>query len=190
MKHRWQQQYMAAALRASEDEWERASSVSGHTSPAYGTQPSNFPQPYPPFPMYGYAPPQSSGSPMSWMFPYPPSLASSPHRAFPPHPIAGSPGMYGYGTGAQSVFSGELGPRPATHSQLHSKTASSPDAGRGRYRDPRLEQQAASSPLGRHKQVPINFISPSASSVWEKSKADWDEMRTPRKQRLSTQFIN
>lgn len=119
MKQAWQAQYMAAALRASEDEWERASAISGHTAPNPSTFPTfpNYAPSHPPFMGYGF--PQG--------FPGPP-------QGYPP--FAPPPGMpmfgmgmgyghghglgqgqrhgYGYGTASQSVFGGEFGP-PSTH---------------------------------------------------------------------------
>lgn len=190
MKQHWQQQYMAAALRASEDEWERASSVSGHTSPPIPIPLSSpgFGQPYPPFPMYGYPSAQTGVSLMPWMFPFQ-ANPSSPTGGYPqyPRPGVGAPGMYNYGTGAQSVFGDEFGPSPGTRNQFrsHSTTALSPDATSGRYRDPRLEFSSNSSPLGKQK-----YSLPTSSTHPISKAGDWSELPTPRKPRPSTHFIN
>ncbi|WWC93754.1 hypothetical protein V866_000590 [Kwoniella sp. B9012] len=137
MKQQWQMQFMAAAFRASEEEWERASCVSGqtnHTLPASFGQASGgyaAQQPYSSmpqmgwggmmgqFPMGGYGYPQGQG-----LFPNPNQLygynmpPQSPGPGFGGSPSQG--GMYSYGTGgggAQSVFGGEFGPPPITPSQ-------------------------------------------------------------------------
>ncbi|WWD02557.1 hypothetical protein V865_000597 [Kwoniella europaea PYCC6329] len=137
MKQQWQMQFMAAAFRASEEEWERASCVSGqtsHTLPASFGQASGgyaAQQPYVSmpqmgwggmmgqFPMGGYGHPQGQG-----MFPHPNQLYGYNMPPQSPGPgSGGSPsqgGMYSYGTGgggAQSVFGGEFGPPPITPSQ-------------------------------------------------------------------------
>lgn len=156
MKQAWQAQFMAAAYRASEDEWERASAVSGTTSNApssfspmaqmpamppmppvgsmphmaqmnmgygmpYGFPGMPMPQMSPgmgitgmPSPMGGMMSPMGlPGMPMPGMqgmpwYPSFPSGASSVHGS-----VGGGgsvPGMYSYGTSAQSVFGGEFGP--------------------------------------------------------------------------------
>ncbi|OCF76158.1 hypothetical protein I204_03457 [Kwoniella mangroviensis CBS 8886] len=136
MKQQWQMQFMAAALRASEEEWERASCVSGqtnHTLPAsFGQASGGYPahQPYSSmpqmgwggmmgqFPMVGYGYPQGQG-----MFPNPNQLYGYNMPPQSPGPGFGGSssqgGMYSYGTGggAQSVFGGEFGPPPITPSQ-------------------------------------------------------------------------
>jgi hypothetical protein len=133
MKQQWQAQWMAAAYRASEDEWERASSVSGHpgsTSPpvppsaAFQSLPMNMNMAalmgmgmgmglssYNAVP-YGY---QGVPHPQPFYGYAPPFQHPGPPQGYPgmsfAHPAAaGQGGMYSYGTAAQSVFGGEFGP--------------------------------------------------------------------------------
>ena len=115
-----------------EEEWERASSVSGHPEQAQSAHghhsispPPFFNMPISPFPMsYGLPPAQQLFMPPYGMpFPgYPPNFAM-PAPGFPSSPGGG--GMYSYGGGAQSVFGGEFGPPPLMPSmrpQASSKT--------------------------------------------------------------------
>lgn len=120
MKEMWQAQYLAAATRAFEDEWERQSNVSGTTGPApsvhhsYQSQQPPMPMPqYPGYPMppsphqqYGIPPFGGYGFPAQvpsqYMYP---AWTASPHAQ--PQP---EPSMYAFGPGAQSVYGGEFGP--------------------------------------------------------------------------------
>jgi len=130
MKQQWQASYMAAAFKASEDEWERASSVSGPTRTSNHQSAQMQPQ-YPYHP--GFPPPPAM--PMHMSTPFPPHYMYPGHQLFPPYgpgmpqlpygqpqnflsqaPIAQSMG-YQYGAGAQSVYGGGFG--PASH-QTHS----------------------------------------------------------------------
>ncbi|ORY35606.1 hypothetical protein BCR39DRAFT_555744 [Naematelia encephala] len=104
MKQAWQAQYMAAAYRASEDEWERQSNASGPPAAPIVHPHAPFPYPQMPMPMfpqamYGYPgpPSQHSGAPY-----YPPTFPIPPQQ---------TGGMYSYGHPvAQSAFGGEFGP--------------------------------------------------------------------------------
>lgn len=117
MKQQFQAQWMAAAYRASEEEWERASVVSGAATQggdgiaplsSYASMPqlSHFQVPY------SYPPgwnPQYGGMPM----PYPayPHAFAPPPFGWAPSPQMGSPGgFYSYAPGAQSVYGGGFGP--------------------------------------------------------------------------------
>ncbi|WRT68373.1 uncharacterized protein IL334_005349 [Kwoniella shivajii] len=124
MKQQWQMQFMAAAYRASEEEWEKASAVSGqtnHTLPAsFGQGQTQQIQP-----MWGNMN-VNMGMGMGQQFPNSSSIMNGgsmgygyPQGGFPPYgyPIppqtsvgGGGGGMYSYGVGAQSVFGGEFGP--------------------------------------------------------------------------------
>jgi len=137
---------MAAAYRASEDEWERASAVSGQTSNTQAQQP-----PFSPFGAmgqmqmqmgqvpYGYPSPmgQMPGWPMPgmgmpgmpmpgmggmgampWIPPY--AGSSSGQSLISQHTGGGGVGMYGYGAGTQSVFGGEFGPPQQQRSTFYS----------------------------------------------------------------------
>jgi len=187
MKHHWQQQYMAAALRASEEEWDRASSVSGHTSPAIAMGGPSYAQPYPPFPMYGVLPHQQPMPSMPWMFPYPPNPNASRVPGYPQQPGGG--GMYGYGTGAHSVFGGDFGVPVITSSRLRSTSTQPPENHRGIYHDPRAEPSLSSSPSNRPKYAPTSNGTPLPPASWRKTD-DWEETSTPRKARPSTQVIS
>lgn len=83
MKQQWQAQYMAAAYRASEDEWERQSNASAH--PAAVNPPPAMPH-VPPYPVgpYNMALPPGFQMPMPYGYP-----------SFPvgPMPALGQPGM-------------------------------------------------------------------------------------------------
>ncbi len=132
LKLQWQNHYMAAAYRASEEEWERASSVSGHPGPSRSTSPQ-FQKAMPSAAMYHQypqytvspQPPLAHGYPASqpqpqFMYPYP-GMPSSPYNH--PHEIYATPPQsvgYGYGTPypAQSVYGGEFGPPSFSHPQL------------------------------------------------------------------------
>ena len=103
---------MAAAYRASEEEWERASSIHGTTD-----QTSSTTQPVPPFPFtpnfgtpaYGIPPMPYSvhpslsqgGMAYPYLLPGPPSFPMSP---------GSESGGYAFGPSPQSVFGGEFGP--------------------------------------------------------------------------------
>jgi hypothetical protein len=108
MKEMWQAQYMAAASKAFEEEWERQSNVSGSVAPSVQsfspyTQTPSTQQHYPPMAMgYNY-PPQ---------FRMYPSPHPGPHMPWTPPPHEQS--MYAYGPGTQSVYGGEFGP-PSMH---------------------------------------------------------------------------
>ena len=184
IKQHWQEQYMAAAFRSSEDEWERASSVAGHIPPAFSMPPPLFPQPYPPFPMCGY--PQLA---VPWGFPYPHNAGAD----FTFGPSTGLPGMYSHGTNLQAAFGSDFGPSPVTRSEKYHSVASS-DVFRGRYQDPRQEQTFA-SPYVSHRNLPAfdapnPSVSSNVSSLREKPRGEWDGMPTPRKSRPPTQSVN
>jgi hypothetical protein len=122
MKEVWQAQYMAAASRAFEDEWERQSNASvaspsvapsvAHStySPAtqamphpYHQHPYAMPPPMPMMPMgYGYPPVPAQG----YMYPQHPQQYPHPQQMH-------EPSMYSYGPGAQSVYGAEFGPPTA-----------------------------------------------------------------------------
>ncbi|WWC71590.1 uncharacterized protein I206_105548 [Kwoniella pini CBS 10737] len=171
MKQHWQMQFMAAALRASEEQWERQSGVSGqtnHTLPATYAQASQMPnmgwgmgmmgQYHNPMGMYGH--PQGFQGQGQMMFPN----QFYGHPMVPSSPSAGSTlglgtnsdrggvGMYSYGTnmGAQSVFGGEFGPPPITPSQKYmgSQQPSIPT---------NLQSQNISSPRGRNGRDSSSF---------------------------------
>jgi len=111
MKEMWQAQYMAAASKAFEEEWERQSNISGSVAQSvqsfapYTPQPQLQPQP------------QSQPYPMPMGYNYPPQF-----QMYPPHPYTGQHqmpwappdhghgSMYAYGPSAQSVYGGEFGP--------------------------------------------------------------------------------
>ncbi|ODN92688.1 hypothetical protein L198_05482 [Cryptococcus wingfieldii CBS 7118] len=115
-KHQWQMQYLAAAYRASEDEWERQSAVSGSTNQGPSSQFS--PYSMPPMPMFNpNMNMMNTGMPMGYPgFPQMPQ--QMPPQMFnpffgmgqPQHMQQGNGGGYAYGKGAQSVFGGEFGP--------------------------------------------------------------------------------
>ncbi|KAK8854809.1 hypothetical protein IAR55_003548 [Kwoniella newhampshirensis] len=130
MKQQWQMQFMAAAYRASEEEWERASSTSAHSPSAhrqptttyqgYGTPP---PMPMPMYPGMGMSP---YGGGLSTG--YPPAMFGYGYDpTFVPVPLpgqnAGGGYGYGYGTNTQSVFGGEFG--PPTNLRHHIPTSGS-----------------------------------------------------------------
>ncbi|KAK4688582.1 hypothetical protein P7C73_g1532, partial [Tremellales sp. Uapishka_1] len=176
MKQQWQAQFMAAAYRASEEEWERASSTGSSSA-------------HPQMPMYPMVYPVQQINPFSqqqmpYMYPYNPYQQSQvlPHL----HPQ--QTGMYSYGPASHSVFGGEFGP-PAqlkSHSQNVYDDSSRSVTG-----------VAGSS---RHQRDPSGgSISPPPSS-WRKS-GDWrqqsqsqqDDLATPRPARIrssSTQYAN
>jgi hypothetical protein len=110
MKEMWQAQYMAAASKAFEEEWERQSNASGSVAPSvqsfspYTPQTQQRPQQYS----------MPAQMPMPMGYNYPPQF-----QMYPPHhpgqhqmPWAPSPeqSMYAYGPATQSVYGGEFGP--------------------------------------------------------------------------------
>ncbi|WWC63272.1 uncharacterized protein I303_105872 [Kwoniella dejecticola CBS 10117] len=217
MKQQWQMQFMAAAYRASEEEWERQSCVSGqtnHTLPASFGQASQMPNmgwgigvmgQYP-NPMAVYGNPQAQA-----MFPSQPYGYPIP----PPSPSAGSTlglglnpqgggGMYSYGTnmGAQSVFGGEFGPPPITPSQrfmgnqaqlqppLPANTSNQPTSNRGRNR-------RDSSSLSQSVYIPSNLStsqnSPPPPSSWGRRSAygsgDWSDINNSNRSNTERQNL-
>ncbi|WVW85647.1 hypothetical protein I302_107685 [Kwoniella bestiolae CBS 10118] len=168
MKQQWQMQFMAAAYRASEEEWERASCVSGQTNQ---TVPASFGQASGGYGQQPFAPMQQMG----WMgqypnpmgmggYGYPQGMFPNPNQPFgypmtpqSPGPGFGSSshsqgGIYSYGTsggGAQSVFGGEFGPPPITPSQRfmnnsHQYQQAPPPL------PPNSQQEIARNTRGRH----------------------------------------
>ncbi|WVQ74898.1 hypothetical protein IAR50_004505 [Cryptococcus sp. DSM 104548] len=131
-KYQWQMQYLAAAYRASEDEWERQSAVPGSTSQG----PSSHFSPYtmPPMPMFNpNMNMMNPGMPMGYPgFPQIPQ--QMPQQIFNPFFGMGQPpqmqqggGGYTYGKGAQSVFGGDFGPpsnMPSQQRQMNEAMAS------------------------------------------------------------------
>ncbi|WVR07614.1 hypothetical protein IAU60_004656 [Kwoniella sp. DSM 27419] len=138
MKQQWQMQFMAAAYRASEDEWERQSAVSTHTAQTVpmgynqttnmapqhmGWNPAMGMMQYPGMP-YGYSNGYQQGQ-QAYGYMYPAAGGYGYHMA-PTSPLrataglgggmgGGGGGMYSYGTGAQSVYGGGFGPAPTLH---------------------------------------------------------------------------
>ena len=107
MKQAWQAQFMAVAYRASEEEWERASSIRGdHASP------SRVPPPFPAMPYgmpsfpYGYPMPYPPPSTL-FQYPYPPPSVPLPYAQQFPAPDLGG---YQFAPDSQSVFGGDFGP--------------------------------------------------------------------------------
>jgi hypothetical protein len=102
----WQAQYMAAASKAFEEEWERQSNVSGSVAPSVRS-----------FSPYTQTPPPQQHYQMPMGYNYPPqfqmypSLHPGPHMPWTP-PQEQS--MYAYGPATQSVYGGEFGP-PSMH---------------------------------------------------------------------------
>lgn len=130
MKEVWQAQYMAAASKAFEDEWERQSNASVATpsvapsmahsaySPSIHPQHSYSPYHMPPMPM---AMPTNMNMGMHMPMAYGHGYPSTPSQSYmyPPgqHPYPYQPveqSMYAYGLGAQSVYGTEFGP-PTSH---------------------------------------------------------------------------
>ena len=183
MKHHWQQQYMAAALRASEEMWERASSVTSPTSTSAGMGglPYAQPHPYPAFSMYGYSRPGQSTA-MPWMYPSPTSTDLSQQ------PRSGE-AMYSYGKGTHSDFGGVFGPPAVTPSMPHSI-----DQSHGRYRGSREEMKTtSSSSIGEQEIVPAPTIDKGVTASHSRvTSGDCGDMTsTPRKERRpSSQLIN
>lgn len=106
----WQAQYMAAASKAFEEEWERQSNISGSVAPSvqsfspYTQTPTPPQHAHPQYPM-----------PMGMGYNYPPQfqMYPSPHHAMPWTPPQ-EQSMYAYGPATQSVYGGEFGP-PSMH---------------------------------------------------------------------------
>lgn len=141
MKQAWQAQFMAAAYRASEDEWERASMISGQNASSPPSSSAGLPPFAPRMPSMGYgypgipmqmpAWPGMPGIPgmpgmpnMGMQMPqmggvpwYPPYAASTSGQSVVNQPTGG--GMYSYSSGAHSVFGGEFGPPRNTHYSAH-----------------------------------------------------------------------
>ena len=105
----WQAQYMAAASKAFEEEWERQSNISGSVAPSV----QSF-SPYTQTPPPQHAHPQYP-MPMGTGYNYPPQfqMYPSPHHAMPWTPPQ-EQSMYAYGPATQSVYGGEFGP-PSMH---------------------------------------------------------------------------
>ncbi|WVF72787.1 hypothetical protein IAT40_007605 [Kwoniella sp. CBS 6097] len=154
MKQQWQMQFMAAAYRASEEEWERQSSVSGQTN---YTVPASFVQ-YPPLHMPNGMPPMGWNMPPnmnmnmamnmgtgmgmpypnpnmpyggmgmypSYGYPMPPSSPTSTIAGLVGGGGGGGGGMYSYGGGARSVFGGEFGPPAMPPSQRYASNLDVP----------------------------------------------------------------
>ena len=137
-KQTWQAHFMAAAYRASEEEWERASSYAGDAqSPSPPSAPPAMPMaPFGQFsPHPSFSPPIPYGFPMPYpppvMIPFAPSGPMTPpaysappppqqHSAFVHSATPGPPGPdtrslgYSFGRSSQSVFGNDFGP-PSNH---------------------------------------------------------------------------
>jgi hypothetical protein len=113
MKEMWQAQYMAAAHKAFEEEWERQSNVSGSVAPSVQSYSPYTPQPQPQPQQYQMPMPM----PMGYNYPpqfqmYPPHVAHHQQMPWAP-PADHGQSMYAYGPSTQSVYGGEFGP-PST----------------------------------------------------------------------------
>lgn len=114
MKEMWQAQYMAAASRAFEDEWERQSNVSGATSSMPQPQYPGYAMPHSPHGQYPMPPQMPYGYP-----PMQPQMAQYMYPGWSIPPPQPEPSMYAYGAGAQSVYGGEFGPpQPHPHAPM------------------------------------------------------------------------
>ena len=216
MKQAWQAQFMAAAYRASEDEWERASAVSGATN-----QPSSPPVTYPPPMPMAYGMP-----PMGYPFPsIPNGFASQPMGGMPwmyPHPNlpqlhGGGGGMYTYGPNPQTVFGGDFGPpsqirrqdfRPSPshpsqshhppiqqtgHVSLFSSTSTAPSIHGGLEAGYEADQSMSSIITRPGRERSRSSMSPSQGVRWQSTLRDgqWDDPPTPGKgRRSSSQWAN
>lgn len=124
MKEMWQAQYMAAAHKAFEEEWERQSNVSGSVAPSVQSYSPYTPQPQPQHQQHQhqqYQMPMPMPMPMGYNYPpqfqmYPPQHPGHHHQQqMPWAPPDHGQSMYAYGPTTQSVYGGEFGP-PSAHS--------------------------------------------------------------------------
>nr|ODN89087.1 hypothetical protein L203_02498 [Cryptococcus depauperatus CBS 7841] len=125
-KQQWQMQYMAAAYRVSEEEWERQRLVSTSIS-THNTSVPFAPFPMPPFSMFpqhvltmGNGMPLNYGFPQTTGYPYFPGMFhpfSSMGQRIQSDTGGGGEACYSYGTGTQSAFGDEFGPPSAMPSQ-------------------------------------------------------------------------
>jgi hypothetical protein len=111
MKEMWQAQYMAAAHKAFEEEWERQSNVSGSVAPSVQSYSPYTPQPQPQPQQYQMPMPMGYNYPPQFQM-YPPQIAHHQQMPWAPTPDHGQ-SMYAYGPSTQSVYGGEFGP-PST----------------------------------------------------------------------------
>lgn len=157
MKQAWQAQFMAAAYRASEDEWERASMSGGpaaggssvHGGSMRSMSPMSgqgmMPYPMPPMPPMAMPsmPPQMV-MPMGYPYPGYSYPQAHPAHQYPPfQPMTWYPppqeGMYSYAQGSQSVFGAHFGPAQSPVQYTQS------EYGSPQYRQQHVHRQ---SPLG------------------------------------------
>ncbi|ORX38543.1 hypothetical protein BD324DRAFT_607985 [Kockovaella imperatae] len=196
MKQAWQAHFMAAAYRASEEEWERASTVGGGDNQAHH-QPSTFghwrpppsmnasfptmPQLMPALPLpphgipYGYPLPMGPHplppAPLEMPYPHPPHGMSFPHYPLPlpPAPTSDLAG-YQFRPGSQSVYGLNVGP------PVHSPST-------GVYA-PHQYYQTPGPPPSSHDRHSAHVRSNSAQVQFE-------DAPTPRKAKRSTlQYAN
>ncbi|WWD19043.1 hypothetical protein CI109_103501 [Kwoniella shandongensis] len=195
MKQQWQMQFMAAAYRASEEEWERASSVSGPTSSSNRHQQQSFqgyhspspmpPSMYPMMPYGGFASPAPQVQ-QNMMFP-PYGYYGYPLSPGPGHPQQHAMGMvaggYNYGTNTQSVFGGDFGP-PATTNFRHPIPMS--------FSNPNLLSSIAGTSSPSKGPRPTSSLyggggtttkSEGGPPTWgrRQSSGDWGDLTTPKK---------
>ncbi|WVQ81883.1 hypothetical protein IAT38_004010 [Cryptococcus sp. DSM 104549] len=112
MKQQWQMNVVAAALRASEEEWERQSSTSAGTSSTTPHFNGGFPMP--PMPMF---PPMNMGMMNPNMMGMGMGMPGGYGYPQSPGPGGGGGGGYSYGPGAQSAYGGNFGPPSTMPSQ-------------------------------------------------------------------------
>ncbi|KIR29045.1 glucoamylase [Cryptococcus deuterogattii LA55] len=127
-KHQWQMHYLAAAYRASEEEWQRQSSVSMSINNHPSTQSAPFPMQHMPlFPpnMNMNMMNMGMGIPMAYGYPALPQFQGHMFNSYLDMPQMqnqiGGGGGYSYGTGTQSVFDRGFGPPPAIPSAIPSQ---------------------------------------------------------------------
>ncbi|OWZ62173.1 hypothetical protein AYX15_05658 [Cryptococcus neoformans] len=167
-KHQWQMQYLAAAYRASEEEWEKQSSVSMSINNQPSHQFDPFPmQHMPMFPSNVNMMNMGMSMPMGYGYPAYPQLQGNMFNPYlslsqMQNQLDGG-GRYSYGTGAQSVFGGEFGPpsaKPSQQQQYNPPRRASSDQQGAHYGNPpqsdrhqndrRLAKGRSASALGVH----------------------------------------